>query len=79
LDDIWKRNEVESPCVKICVIHPEARICVGCRRSMDEIARWSAMTSKERRAIMAELQGRASLLAKRRGGRLGRAGGEPQA
>lgn len=72
MDDIWKRNEVESPCVKICVVHPEARICVGCRRSIDEIARWSGMTSDQRRAIMAELPGRAGLLAKRRGGRLGR-------
>lgn len=72
MDDIWKRNEVESPCVKICVVHPEAGICVGCRRTIDEIARWSGMTTEERRAIMSQLQGRASLLAKRRGGRLGR-------
>ena len=72
MDEIWKRNEVESPCVKICVVHPEAKICVGCRRSVDEIARWSAMTTGERRAIMAQLPGRASLLSKRRGGRMGR-------
>ncbi len=72
MDDIWKRNEVESPCVKICVVHPEAKICVGCRRTVEEIARWSGMTSEERRAIMAQLPGRASLLAKRRGGRMGR-------
>lgn len=72
MDDIWKRDEIESPCVKICVIHPEARICVGCRRSIEEIGRWSAMTPDERRSIMADLPGRAALLAKRRGGRLGR-------
>ena len=28
-DDSWKRDEVDSPCVKLCVVHPEERICVG--------------------------------------------------
>ena len=72
MDDIWKRNEVESPCVKICVVHPEARLCVGCLRSIDEIARWSRMTPEARRAVMAELPGRAPQLQRRRGGRMGR-------
>lgn len=72
MDEIWKRDEIESPCVKICVIHPEARICVGCHRSIDEIGRWSRMTPQERRAVMDELPGRAGQLARRRGGRLGR-------
>lgn len=74
-DDIWKRAEIESPCVKICVIHPEARLCVGCNRSIDEISAWSRMSSEARHAIMAELPGRASLLTRRRGGRLGRSSG----
>ena len=71
-DDIWKRAEVESPCIKICVVHPEARLCTGCLRSIDEIAVWSRMTPQERRAIMDELPSRAGLLTKRRGGRAGR-------
>lgn len=71
-DEVWKRAEVESPCVKICVVHPEARICVGCHRTTDEIASWSRMTPEERRAIMAELPGRAPTLARRAGGRSGR-------
>ena len=33
---IWTRAEIESPCVKICVIHPETRLCTGCARSIDE-------------------------------------------
>ena len=37
MDEIWQRDEIESPCVKLCVVHPEARICVGCYRSIDEI------------------------------------------
>lgn len=76
-DDIWKRAEIESPCVKICVIHPEARLCVGCYRSIDEIGTWSRKTPEERRAIMADLPGRSAQLTKRRGGRTGRASGQP--
>ena len=72
VDEVWKRAEVESPCVKICVVHPEARLCTGCLRSIDEIGRWSRMTPEERRAIMAELPGRSGALAKRRGGRAAR-------
>ncbi len=71
-DDIWRRAEIESPCVKICVIHPEARLCIGCKRTIDEISSWSRMTTEDRRAIMAELPDRAAQLQKRRGGRSAR-------
>ncbi|WP_371226942.1 DUF1289 domain-containing protein [Roseovarius sp. 2305UL8-3] len=69
---VWKRDEIESPCIKICVVHPEARICTGCYRSIDEIGRWSKMDPEERREIMAALPDRAGMLKKRRGGRAAR-------
>jgi len=71
-NDVWKRNEIESPCRQVCVIHPAARICVGCFRTVEEIARWSRYTPEERRAIMAELPARGPSLTKRRGGRAAR-------
>jgi predicted Fe-S protein YdhL (DUF1289 family) len=71
-DEIWKREEIESPCIKICVVHPEARICTGCFRSIDEITGWARMSRDERREIMAELPQRAATLTKRRGGRAAR-------
>lgn len=71
-DDIWKRDEIESPCVKICVIHPQTRLCVGCARSIDEIGAWSRMTPEARRAVMAELPGRSAAPGGRRGGRAAR-------
>lgn len=71
-DDIWQRNEIESPCVRICLVHPEARICTGCLRSIEEIAAWSRYTPEERRGIMAELPSRRSRLSVRRGGRAAR-------
>lgn len=71
-DDIWSRNEIESPCVRICVVHPEERICTGCFRTIDEIAGWSKLPNEERRAIMEALPDRAGRLKKRRGGRAAR-------
>ena len=71
-DHIWKRAEIESPCIKVCVIHPEARLCTGCLRSIDEITVWSRMTPEMRAGIMAELPARRSRIAKRRGGRAAR-------
>jgi len=69
-DDIWKRDEIESPCKKICVMHREACICIGCLRTRAEIAAWSAMTAEERHRVMADLPTREHLLrGKRRGGR----------
>ncbi len=75
MDELWRRNEVESPCVKICVMHPEAKICVGCFRTLDEIAGWSAMTPAARREVMAGLADRAATLKRRRGGRAARVPG----
>ena len=43
-EEIWRRDEIESPCVKICVIHPRAKICAGCFRTGEEIAAWSRLT-----------------------------------
>jgi hypothetical protein len=72
--EVWKREEIASPCIKVCVVHPEARLCVGCHRTIDEIAAWSRISAETRAAIMAELPARAGLLRQRRGGRAGKLG-----
>ncbi|ROU00111.1 DUF1289 domain-containing protein [Histidinibacterium lentulum] len=69
---VWSRREIESPCVKICVIHPEARICTGCFRRIEEIGLWSRLSPEDRRRIMAELPARESQLGGRKGGRAAR-------
>lgn len=69
---IWTRDEPQSPCVNICVMHPTEGICVGCFRTLEEIAGWGAMPADQRRTIMAELPARKPWLKKRRGGRGGR-------
>ena len=73
-EDIWKRNEVDSPCVNICIIHPQANICTGCFRTIDEISSWSNMSEPERKGIIKELPNRSSKLRVRREGRAKRLG-----
>lgn len=73
-DEVWQRDEIASPCIKICVIHPDAKICVGCYRSGAEIAQWSAMTPEARATLMDDLPNRASQVTQRRGGRAARRG-----
>lgn len=72
-DAIWRHAEIESPCVKICIVDPAARLCMGCYRTLDEIREWSAMSPEARREIMAALPARAvDYKPKRRGGRQNR-------
>ena len=71
-DEVWVRDEIDSPCVKLCVIHPEERLCVGCYRSIEEISTWSRMTPAARADVMTDLPNRSSRMVRRRGGRMGR-------
>ena len=71
-DHIWARAEIDSPCIKICVIEPKSRLCTGCLRSIGEIGAWSGMSADARKAVMAELPQRAGQITKRRGGRAAR-------
>ena len=49
---------LRSPCVKVCAMDPVRGLCIGCWRTLDEIARWGAMSETEREAVMAALPAR---------------------
>jgi predicted Fe-S protein YdhL (DUF1289 family) len=49
---------IESPCTKVCKIAPGSRLCLGCMRSIDEIAAWTRMSPADRRAVMQALPAR---------------------
>lgn len=74
MSDIWKRDEIMSPCINVCVLHPATGLCLGCARSGDEIADWGAMNDADRAEIMAELPDRSAAPKGRRGGRKARQG-----
>ena len=46
---------MESPCNKVCTLDPAGHICIGCRRTVDEIAAWGSLSDAQRARIMAEL------------------------
>jgi predicted Fe-S protein YdhL (DUF1289 family) len=48
----------ESPCIAICIIDPRTSLCLGCGRTLPEIARWHRIERAERLGIMAQLAGR---------------------
>jgi predicted Fe-S protein YdhL (DUF1289 family) len=49
---------IESPCINICTLDARSGLCLGCGRSIDEIAHWSAMSPAERACVMNELPAR---------------------
>lgn len=53
---------VETPCVNICTLDARSGRCLGCARTLDEIARWRSMGSAERTCIMSELPRRRECL-----------------
>jgi len=48
----------DTPCIAVCMIDPKTNLCLGCGRTLPEIARWPKMAGAERRALMAELPAR---------------------
>jgi len=79
-DVVWQRDEIESPCINVCVLHPTERLCMGCYRTGGEIASWSRLSPEDRRRVMADLPARASRVEgarpPRRGGRAARLRGD---
>jgi predicted Fe-S protein YdhL (DUF1289 family) len=48
----------ETPCIAVCIIDSKTSLCLGCGRTLPEIARWHRIESAERLAVMALLQAR---------------------
>ncbi|AQR73982.1 DUF1289 domain-containing protein [Sphingomonas sp. LM7] len=49
---------VRSPCTNICRIDDATGWCVGCGRTLAEIARWGTTDDADRDAVMAQLPAR---------------------
>jgi uncharacterized protein len=53
-------DEVRSPCISVCVMDADGALCLGCFRTLDEIAAWGALDADAKRRILASLPGRAA-------------------
>jgi len=49
---------IETPCTRVCTLDPATGLCLGCGRSVAEIARWTQMSDAERTRLMSELDRR---------------------
>jgi predicted Fe-S protein YdhL (DUF1289 family) len=54
----YRRMSKETPCIAVCIIDPKTSLCLGCGRTLPEIARWHRMESAERLSVMAGLAAR---------------------
>lgn len=49
---------IVTPCVKVCAVDGASGYCLGCRRTLPEIAGWARLSDAERDAVMAALPDR---------------------
>ncbi|MDY0077963.1 MAG: DUF1289 domain-containing protein [Bacteroidales bacterium] len=45
------KKKIKSPCQLICT-YDEDRICIGCYRSLEEVANWDSYTEEEKRKVL---------------------------
>ncbi len=51
-------QSLETPCINICLLDTASGTCLGCGRTLAEIANWAQMSDSERQAVMAVLPAR---------------------
>lgn len=49
---------IATPCVKVCVVDGESGLCLGCFRTLAEIAGWAKLGDERRAEVMGELASR---------------------
>ncbi len=49
---------VPSPCVAICEMDADLRMCVGCLRTLDELRLWSTLDNAGKRAVWQRIETR---------------------
>jgi len=48
-------NSIPSPCVSLCLMHPDAGWCDGCLRTLPEIGGWSRASDEEKRQVWEQI------------------------
>ena len=49
------RKKLVSPCAGVCILHTETKFCLGCYRTINEIAQWQDMSVDDQYRVIAEL------------------------
>ena len=56
--DVAPADAVASPCVSVCVMDAASGLCIGCWRTLDEIAAWGSLDTDAKRAVLAAIRER---------------------
>lgn len=48
-------SAISTPCRQVCAVDGRTGLCIGCGRTLAEIAAWSSLGEDQRQAIMREL------------------------
>ena len=56
-------GHVASPCISVCTMDAVSGLCIGCLRTLDEIAAWSVLDAPTKRAIVEALPARRARIA----------------
>ncbi len=62
-------SELKTPCIAVCTIDGETGLCLGCARTLKEVASWSKLSGEQRDEIIDALPLRTEIL--REKGKLG--------
>lgn len=47
-----------SPCINVCRLSEGGGLCIGCRRTPEEIQAWPSLTDDQKRALLTDLEQR---------------------
>jgi len=48
---------MDSPCIQQCKLDSEQKYCLGCNRTLQEIALWNTLTEKQKQEVLDRLKG----------------------
>lgn len=51
-------HTVPSPCLSVCQMDPASGLCLGCLRTLEEIARWGSADDGFKRTVWANIEAR---------------------
>ena len=51
---------IESPCIGVCKLDKKGKVCTACKRTVEEIMKWSSFNKKDRKKILIDLKKRKS-------------------
>ena len=55
-------QEPQSPCINVCTIDEDTGYCLGCARSLKEVAQWTRLSIEQKYSVLSQLPERKKLM-----------------